>query len=68
MQEDFEYDAFAELVFDDKAAFQTFFALVSQEEAARTIAMDEEIFLDRGKLKAAVVGACVTTSGPVTSA
>jgi EthD domain len=39
-QAGFDYDAFAELVFQDDAAFQAFFACVGQAEAAEKIAKD----------------------------
>lgn len=39
-QADFGYDAFAELVLQDDAAFQAFFACVGQAEAAEKIAKD----------------------------
>ena len=60
---DFEYEAIAELTFDDDIAFQTFFGLVSQKEAAEKIANDEEMFLDRTKTKVVVVGDCIITTG-----
>lgn len=63
---DFEYDAFAELVFDDETAFQAFFACVSQVEAAGRIAEDEEKFLDRAKMRVVLVDDCTVTSGPMT--
>ena len=62
-QSDFEYDAMAELTFDDETAFQTFFGIVSEQEAADKISKDEEMFLDRSKMKVVVLGDCVTTSG-----
>lgn len=66
-QSDFEYDAIAELIFKDETAFQTFFGLVSQPEAAKKIAENEEMFLDRPKMKVVVLGDCITTSGPASS-
>lgn len=67
VQSDFEYDAIAELVFDDESAFQTFFGVVSQPGAADKIAKDEEMFLDRLKMKVVVLGDCLTTSGLASS-
>lgn len=64
---DFEYDVCAEVVFDDEAAFQAFFACVTQAEAARRIAEDEELFLDREKLRVVVVNDCTVTTGPATN-
>ncbi|GAP91123.1 putative dimeric alpha-beta barrel [Rosellinia necatrix] len=49
-QEEFDYDAFAELAFEDEAAFQAFFALTQQPENAERIAADEELFLDRARM------------------
>ena len=66
-QADFEYDAFAEVVFDDQAAFQAFFARVSEAGPAERIAKDEDMFLDRAKTKAVVVDDCNVTSRPTTS-
>lgn len=65
-QSDFEYDAIAELIFDDESAFQTFMGIVSQQEAAERIAKDEEMFLNRPKMKVVVLGD-ITTSGPTPS-
>ena len=60
---DFEYDAIAELTFDDEAAFQAFFGTVSQQDAAEQIAKNEETFLDRPKMRVVVLGDCITTTG-----
>ena len=62
-QADFDYDAIAELTFEDAAAFQTFFGLVSQPEAAEKIAKDEEMFLDRARTRIAVVDECNVATG-----
>ena len=50
-QTDFDYDAFAELVFADASAFQAFFSLCQQPENAARIAADEEQFHDRSRSK-----------------
>ena len=55
-QEDFSYDGIAELVFSDEAAFQTFFAIVSEPANAARIAADEENFIVREAMKAVVIG------------
>ncbi|KAI1203689.1 EthD domain-containing protein [Nemania serpens] len=55
-QKDFDYDAVAELTFEDEAAFHTFYGIVEQPENAAKIAADEENFLDRSRLTAVVVG------------
>ncbi len=51
-----DIDAIAELVFDDEAGCKKFFEIIKQEDAQRKLAADEELFLDRGKLKAVVLG------------
>ena len=53
---DFAYDAFAELVFVNAAAFQEFFRVIGQSDAATKIAEDEEKFLNRSQTRAVVVG------------
>ena len=59
---DFEFDAFAELVFEDKAASDKFFELINAKEALETRVKEEEMFLDRSKIKAIVVGDVITTA------
>ncbi|KAF2253687.1 hypothetical protein BU26DRAFT_516008 [Trematosphaeria pertusa] len=61
-QEDFAYDWIAELVFEDEAAFQEFMGAVSEPEAARRIAEDEERFIVREKMRAVVLGETSVTS------
>ncbi|KAK9422224.1 putative EthD domain-containing protein [Seiridium unicorne] len=48
-QVDFDYDAFAELTFEDVSAFQTFMGIMQKPENAERIAADEEKFLDRSR-------------------
>ncbi|KAI1213213.1 EthD domain-containing protein [Annulohypoxylon truncatum] len=55
-QEDFDYDAFAELIFDDATAFQNFFAVMQQPDIAAKMAADEEHFIDRSRLSVVVLG------------
>lgn len=62
-QPDFQDDALAGLTIKDAAAFQTFMGFVSQGEAKEIIARDEEMFMDRGKMTAVVVGETVATAG-----
>ena len=66
-QSHFEYDAIAELIFDDETAFQTFFGVVSQKEAAEKIAEDEEKFLNRARMTAVAVDDCTVTTGSTKS-
>ncbi|KAF2662134.1 hypothetical protein K491DRAFT_686627 [Lophiostoma macrostomum CBS 122681] len=61
-QEDFTYDGIAELVFEDEAAFQSFFGIVSAPEAAAKISADEDTFMVREKMKAVVLGETSVTS------
>ncbi len=55
-QDDFDYDAIAELTFEDAAAFQTFFSLMQQPENAAEIAADEDKLLDRTRMPIVVLG------------
>ena len=66
-QADFEYDVIAELTVENEAAFQVFFALFSRKEAAERINEDEEMFLDRRRMRVAVVGDCIMMAGPTIS-
>jgi hypothetical protein len=52
----FDFDAIAEVGFDDEAAFQAFLAVLAGEEASKTLRMDEDKFSDREKMKIVVVG------------
>lgn len=59
---EFGFDATAELTFADQAALQAFRARLSCPEVASQIAADEETFLDREKLKVAVLEDVVETT------
>ena len=63
-QSDVDYDAIAELVFDNQAAFEAFFAKVREPDVAVRIGRDEEMFLDRTRMKVVVLGDCLVTNGP----
>ena len=52
----FEYDAVAEVGFDDKAAFHAFIAVLKVEEASKEIRADEDKFVDREKMKTVLIG------------
>ena len=65
-QPDFDYDSVAELTFDDVSAFQAFMAILSQGEAAKKFAEDEEMFLDRPRTTAVVVDEINETTRNVT--
>lgn len=56
VQADFDYDVISELVFEDEAAFLSFFSHVTTPENAAQIAANEEVFLDRARLRMVVVG------------
>lgn len=60
-QEDFTYDALAELKFKDEEAFQIFFAKCGAPEVAAQVAEDEKMFLQRSKMIAAVFEAGFVT-------
>ncbi|EED13837.1 conserved hypothetical protein [Talaromyces stipitatus ATCC 10500] len=55
-QADFDFDAYAELIFASQESFQKFVAKVQAPEAAAQIAADEEKFLERSKLSIALLG------------
>lgn len=58
---DFDYDAFASLVFKDATAFEAFYARLTDPDVAKVVAEDEEKFLWRQKFIAAATGTpCVT--------
>ncbi|KAM0802716.1 EthD domain-containing protein [Usnea florida] len=60
-QSDFQYDAFAELTFEDEAEFQTLMGIVGQGEARERIARDEEVFMERERMQVVVVEGPVVT-------
>jgi hypothetical protein len=60
-QEDFDYDAFAELTFEDAGAFQIFFGHMQLPDIAAKIAEDEEKFLDRTRMPVVVLGETIET-------
>jgi len=60
---EFDYDAIAELVFEDEAAYRMFLGLISEEDAARRIRDDERLFLDRSRMRVVVLGECRVTLG-----
>ena len=51
-----DIDAVFQLDFDDEAACKNFVEIINQEDAQRKLAADEELFLDRGKLRIVVQG------------
>ena len=60
---DFEYDAWAELVFESADAFQGFFGVMTAPEAAKQIGEDEELFIDRARTRIAAVDQVEVTRG-----
>jgi hypothetical protein len=52
----FDFDAIAEVSFDDEAAFQAFLAALKREEASKMLRMDEDKFSDRERMTIVVVG------------
>ncbi|KAJ5291525.1 hypothetical protein N7478_000776 [Penicillium angulare] len=61
-QSHFDFDAYAELTFTDKAAFQAFSAKIYAPDAAAQIAADEEKFLDKSKLGIVLLGDVIETT------
>ncbi|TVY85533.1 hypothetical protein LSUE1_G000372 [Lachnellula suecica] len=60
-QGQFEYDSYAQLTWEDAEAFQKFFAVISQPEAAARITADEEMFLIREKTGIVVSGDAIVS-------
>ena len=59
--DDFDYDAFASIVFADEAAFNTFYALLRDAHVGKLVAEDQKKFLWEEKMVVAASGApCVT--------
>ncbi len=62
--DDFAYDVYCELVFEDESSFHAFHAGMREPEVAAKIAEDEEKFMDRQLMKVAAVAEPVITSRP----
>lgn len=59
--DDFDYDAFASVVFADEAAFNVFVTRLRDPDIAKVVEDDEDKFLWRQKMVVAAAGApCVT--------
>ncbi|KAI5925221.1 EthD domain-containing protein [Camillea tinctor] len=61
-QADFDYDAVAELTFENSAAFQAFFGIMQQPDNAAKMAAGEKKFLDRSRMPVVVLGDTKTTT------
>ena len=62
--DDFDYDAFASVVFADEAAFHAFNARLRDADVAKVVGEDEEKFLCRQKTIVAAAGAASVTLKP----
>jgi hypothetical protein len=63
-QEDFDYDAIAQMEFEDAAAFYSFIGSRKDKDILRALEEDDEKFSDPTKTKAVVLGEiCVTMRG-----
>lgn len=51
-----DIDGVFALEFDDEAGCKKFFEIIKQEDAQSKLAADEELFLDRGKLRIVLQG------------
>lgn len=60
-QEDFTYDAVAEMVFDGEASFQTFSGILSRPDIAPLVAADCNVFMDAARTKMVVIGETIET-------
>ena len=49
-REQFDYDVYCELVFENEKGFQAFLARKQEEDVARKIDEDEKKFIDQSKL------------------
>lgn len=54
-QENFDYDAIVELEFEDLAAFQDFFGVLSQPDVSVKVKDDCDIFMDQSKGPSVVI-------------
>jgi hypothetical protein len=62
-QEDFQYDAFAKLTFEDEAGFARFFNLMHEKSVVKEMVEgDEEKFLDRERMRVVILGDVIETS------
>jgi hypothetical protein len=52
----FDYDAVADVSFDDEAAYHAFINVLNNEEALDKLVADEDKFSDREKMKIVVIG------------
>ncbi|KAJ4304935.1 hypothetical protein N0V90_000463 [Kalmusia sp. IMI 367209] len=59
--EEFDYDCIAEISWEDANTFQEFSKLLMDEEIAAKLAVDEEQFLVREKLRAVAIGEVIET-------
>lgn len=58
---DFGWDVCTILTYTNEAHFREFMAVLMDEGNAKTLADDEEIFMDRSKFKAVILGENLTT-------
>ena len=65
--QDFDYDAFASIVFADEAAFEAFYARLREADVAKALREDEDRFLRRQKLVVAATGVPCVTLKPETA-
>ncbi len=54
--DDFDYDVFASVIFEDEAAFDKFFARLSYPDVAKVVGEDEDRFLGGKKMVIAAAG------------
>lgn len=60
--QEFDYDAVAELTFQDEKAFHDFYKTIYDTEVAAKLAEDEEHFIDSAAFKSVVVGETIITT------
>jgi hypothetical protein len=53
---DFDWDVCSIITYTNETHFREFMAVLMEEKAAKTLAEDEEIFMDRSKFRAVILG------------
>jgi hypothetical protein len=57
----FDFDVISEVKFDNEQGFQSFLAVLKEEETSKILRADEDSFSDRAKMKIVVIGDVLET-------
>jgi hypothetical protein len=60
--DNFDFDAVAELTWEDEKTFQEFYKAIYESETSVRLAVDEDQFMDSGGWKSVVVGSTANTT------